>query len=70
MTDGKRNCTVCPDPTVCQEHGLFRPIMGRPRPKCVLAEDEPGAAFVYKVLLRLAERQGVDVSELMKGDDE
>jgi hypothetical protein len=30
-----RHCTVCNDPALCVQHGLFRPIMGRSQPKCV-----------------------------------
>lgn len=66
VSDQRRHCTVCNDPALCERHGLMRPVMGRPQAKCALADDEPGAAFVYRVLLRLADRQGVDVSELLR----
>jgi hypothetical protein len=59
-----RNCTVCNNPTVCEKHGLLRPIMGRTQISCTLEDDKP-AAFLYRLLLQLADQQGVNISELM-----
>lgn len=60
-----RPCKVCKDPTLCERHGVFRPSMGvRSVPTCEL-EKNPAAALLYRMLLRLADHIGVDVSQLM-----
>jgi hypothetical protein len=59
------DCTVCNDPGPCRKAGLFRPIVGQGQ-ECRIEGDDR-AAFLYKTLLRLAEQQGVDISELMGG---
>ena len=64
-----RDCTVCTDPSPCQRHGLLRPAMGGgPVPSCEFARDKP-AAFLYGIVIRLAEKQGVTVAELMDGGE-
>jgi hypothetical protein len=73
--DATRHCTVCDDPSLCKAHGLLRsqvtqgswdstPITTEIR--CEVEDDKPGA-FVYGIVIRLAERQGITVSELMDG---
>ncbi len=46
---------------------MVRDIVGL-GPQCQLAKDRP-AAFLYKILLRLAREQGVNISELMGGGE-
>jgi hypothetical protein len=76
-TDQTRHCTVCNDPSLYQAHGLFYPVQttGRWDTKplttelgCRVETDGP-AAFVYRMVIRLAERQGLSVSELMDGGE-
>jgi hypothetical protein len=70
-----RNCTVCSDPSVCQAHGWLYPetTLGdwATKPvttelRCRVESDGP-AAVLYRALIRLAERQGVTVAELLGG---
>ena len=60
------DCTVCTDPSLCAKHGLVRQIVGR-GPECRIQADDR-TAFLYRILIRLAAKQGVSVSDLM-GDD-
>ena len=70
-----RNCTVCSDPSLCQQHHLLRAVT-KPGDwattpvitvqEC-LVESDPASRFLYTLLLRLAESHGVDVSKLMGG---
>lgn len=70
-----RNCKICDDPTLCERHGLIKTITEKgdwattpliSKTECKVAEDER-AAFLYTILLRLADQQGVNVSQLMGG---
>jgi hypothetical protein len=70
-----RNCKICDDPSVCQAHGWLYPQTTTgswettpitTELRCRVESDGP-AAFLYRVLLRLAAEQGVDISELMGG---
>lgn len=71
------NCTVCGHPAICDRRNLITttteqgdwataPFVSKTR--CKVEDDRP-AAFLYEVLLGLAARQGVAVSELLDGTD-
>lgn len=73
-----RSCTECTDPTLCQRFGLLRrPSVdtaaltigpaATPVRDCALENDKP-AAMVYRLLLALADAQGIDLGVVVDGN--
>jgi hypothetical protein len=66
-------CAVCNDPDLCARHELLYqpPVMGVTAiPIECLIEKDPAMAFLYRALIRLAERHGLTVAELLGDGDE